>query len=55
MVVETIDFYAEEDAELPMPMTQRDIILLNAAEPYEEEQVAAGKGDAATQDGGAVR
>jgi hypothetical protein len=31
VVVETIDFYADEDAELPPPMSQRDVILLNRA------------------------
>jgi hypothetical protein len=42
-VVETIDFYADEDAELPPPMSQRDIVQLNRAalEPEEEEPDAA--------------
>ena len=48
MVVETIDFYADEDAELPPPMTQRDVIILNKAgledgEPLEEEAADAAK------------
>lgn len=37
VVVETIDFYADEDAELPPPMTQRDVIILNKAGLEEEE------------------
>ncbi len=48
VVVETIDFYADEDAELPPPMTQRDVIILNKAgleddEPAEEEDANAAK------------
>ena len=48
MVVETIDFYADEDAELPPPMTQRDVILLNKAgledeDAAPEEDTEAGK------------
>ena len=43
VVVETIDFYADEDAELPPPMTQRDVILLNKAGLEDEE--AAPEGD----------
>ena len=48
MVVETIDFYADEDAELPPPMTQKDVILLNRAgledeEAAPEEDTEAGK------------
>ena len=44
VVVETIDFYDDEDAQLPEPMTQRDVILLNKAAQEEEaaqEQAAA--------------
>ena len=50
MVVETIDFFDDEDAELPPPMTQRDVVLLNRAGAFEEEEAAktaageAGKG-----------
>ena len=48
MVVETIDFYADEDSELPPPMTQKDVILLNRAgledeEAAPEEDTEAGK------------
>ena len=48
VVVETIDFYADEDAELPPPMTQRDVIILNKAgledeEPAEEEDANTAK------------
>ncbi|BDA49786.1 Splicing factor 3A subunit 1 [Coccomyxa sp. Obi] len=41
VVVETIDFYADEDAELPPPMSQRDVILLNKAQQLEDEQEEA--------------
>ena len=41
VVVETIDFYADEDAELPPPMTQRDVMLLNRAGAMDEEEAAA--------------
>ena len=50
VVVETIDFFDDEDAELPPPMTQRDVVLLNRAGAFEEEEAAkaatgeAGKG-----------
>ena len=47
VVVETIDFYADEDAELPPPMTQRDVMLLNRAGPMDEEDAAP---DAAAPD-----
>ena len=36
VVVETIDFYDDEDAQLPEPMTQRDVILLNKAAQEQE-------------------
>ena len=52
VVVETIDFYADEDAELPPPMSQRDVILLNKAqqlEDEEEEEAAAAEGEAGKQ------
>ena len=43
VVVETIDFYADEDAELPPPMSQRDVILLNrAGGPAEDDEDGAG-------------
>ena len=51
-MVETIDFYADEDAELPPPMSQRDVILLNKAqqlEDEEEEEAAAAEGEASKQ------
>ncbi len=41
MVVETIDFYADEDAELPPPMSQRDVVALNNAAALDEEPPAA--------------
>ena len=47
MVVETIDFYQDEDAELPPPMTQRDVIILNKAGLEDEEPAAEENGDAA--------
>lgn len=52
MVVETIDFYADEDAELPPPMSQRDVILLNKAQQLEDEQeeAAAAATDAGRQE-----
>ncbi|CAL5220560.1 g2597 [Coccomyxa viridis] len=46
-VVETIDFYQDEDAELPPPMTQRDVIILNKAGLEAEEPAAEEDGDAA--------
>ena len=55
MVVETIDFFDDEDAELPPPMTQRDVVLLNRAGAFEEEEAAktaggeAGKGQEDTE------
>ena len=50
MVVETIDFYADEDAELPPPMTQRDVIILNKA-GLEDEEVEEEAADAAKDNG----
>lgn len=47
MVVETIDFYADEDAELPPPMSQRDVVALNNAAALEDEAPA----DAAAETG----
>lgn len=37
MVVETIEFEDDEDDELPMLLTQRDVVLMNKAGPLEEE------------------
>lgn len=52
VVVETIDFYADEDAELPPPMSQRHVILLNKAQQLEDEQeeAAAAADDAGRQE-----
>ena len=50
VVVETIDFYADEDAELPPPMTQRDVILLNKA-GLEDEDAAPEEDTEAGKDG----
>ena len=47
MVVETIDFYQDEDAELPPPMTQRDVIILNKAGLEDEEAAPEETADAA--------
>ncbi|KAK9868629.1 hypothetical protein WJX84_000926 [Apatococcus fuscideae] len=49
VVVETIDFYDDEDAQLPEPMTQRDVILLNKA--AQEQEVAQADAAEAQQDG----
>lgn len=40
-VVETIDFFEDEDQELPLPMTQKDVILLNRAGAFQEGEVGA--------------
>ena len=37
VVVETIEFDEDEDDELPMLLTQRDVVLMNKAGPLEEE------------------
>ena len=37
MVVETIQFDEDEDDELPMLLTQRDVVLMNKAGPLEED------------------
>ena len=39
-VVETIDFFEDEDQELPPPMTQKDVILLNRAGAFKDEEAA---------------
>lgn len=44
VVVETIDFFDDEDKELPPPMTQRDVILLNRAGAFEAEEPQAADG-----------
>ncbi|KAK9819320.1 hypothetical protein WJX74_005429 [Apatococcus lobatus] len=49
VVVETIDFYDDEDAQLPEPMTQRDVILLNKA--AQEQEAAQADFAEAQQDG----
>lgn len=41
MVVETIDFFDEEEGELPPPMSLRELIALNKAAALEEEDEAA--------------
>ncbi|GMH40484.1 hypothetical protein BSKO_08388 [Bryopsis sp. KO-2023] len=38
VVVETIDFHDDEDAELPPPMSLKDVIALNKARPFEQEE-----------------
>jgi hypothetical protein len=47
-VVETIDFYEDEEGELPNPLTLSDVKTLNKAEPFGEEDASAQ--DAATGD-----
>ena len=37
VVVETIEFEDDEDDELPVLLTQRDVVLMNKAGPLEEE------------------
>ena len=39
--METIDFFEDEDQELPPPMTQKDVILLNRADAFKDEEAAA--------------
>lgn len=50
VVVETIEFEDDEDDELPMLLTQRDVVLMNKAGPLEEEDqepaAALANGDA---------
>eukprot|EP00884_Botryococcus_braunii_P002572 jgi/Botrbrau1/12315/Bobra.0205s0013.1 len=53
VVVETIDFFDDEDAELGPPVTQKDILLLNKSHPEEEpddEAVKAAEAAAAEMD-----
>lgn len=40
-VVETIDFFEDEAHELPPPMTQKDVILLNRAGAFRDDEAAA--------------
>jgi hypothetical protein len=51
VVVETIDFFDDEDEELPPPLTLKEVLLLNKQQG-EELAKAADEGFAATQDGG---
>ena len=48
-VVETIDFFDDEDDDLPAPMTQKDVVLLNRANAFRdeggEEEPAAAQAD----------
>lgn len=44
MVVETIDFYEDEEAELPAPLTLADVKALNKAAPFGEEEAAGEEG-----------
>ena len=37
MVVEVIEFDEDEDDELPLLLTQRDVVLMNKAGPLEED------------------
>ncbi|CAD7697669.1 unnamed protein product [Ostreobium quekettii] len=37
VVVETIDFHDDEDADLPPPMSLKDVLALNKARPFEHE------------------
>ena len=38
VIVETIDFHQDEDADLPLPMTLKDVIALNKAHIYENDR-----------------
>jgi len=38
VIVETIDFHQDEDADLPLPMTLKDVIALNKAHLYDHDQ-----------------
>ena len=38
VVVETIDFFREEENELPLPMALKEVVALNKAAPYEAEE-----------------
>jgi len=41
VIVETIDFHQDEDADLPLPMTLKDVVALNKAHVYQHEQAAS--------------
>lgn len=36
VIVETIDFYDDEDEELPPPLSLKEIIMMNKARPFDE-------------------
>lgn len=38
VIVQTIDFHQDEDADLPLPMTLKDVMALNRAHLYEQEK-----------------
>ncbi len=44
MVVETIDFFREEENELPPPMALKEVVALNKAAPYEADEEEAEDG-----------
>lgn len=46
VVVETIDFYQDEEAELPAPLTLAEVKMLNKAGPFGAEEEAALDDDA---------
>eukprot|EP00208_Stichococcus_sp_RCC1054_P004291 CAMPEP_0206141514 /NCGR_PEP_ID=MMETSP1473-20131121/13203_1 /ASSEMBLY_ACC=CAM_ASM_001109 /TAXON_ID=1461547 /ORGANISM="Stichococcus sp, Strain RCC1054" /LENGTH=517 /DNA_ID=CAMNT_0053536115 /DNA_START=340 /DNA_END=1890 /DNA_ORIENTATION=- len=46
VVVETIDFYQDEEAELPAPLTLAEVKMLNKAAPFGAEEEAALEDDA---------
>lgn len=43
-MVETIDFHDDEDAELPPSMNIKDVMALNKARPFEQEDAEQGAG-----------
>ena len=52
--METIDFFEDEDQELPPPMTQKDVILLNRAGAFQDEDTAAAQAQADKEDDDAM-
>ena len=44
VVVETIDFFREEENELPPPMALKEVVALNKAAPYEADEEEAEDG-----------
>ncbi len=44
VVVETIDFFREEENELPPPMALKEVVALNKAAPYEADEDEAEDG-----------